>query len=426
MLDTKEMKPLKEWIGQIQKISLPLKSPASLDALIDDIGESKYVLLGEATHGTSEFYVLRTEISKKLIERKGFSFIAVEGDWPACYEVNRYVKQYPDSRKDIEDVLQAFKRWPSWMWANQETKALAEWMKETNRQRVEQARVGFYGLDVYSLWESLEAIMEYLKRADSVDYELAKKAFMCFEPYRRDSQSYGISAAFLHDRCEDEVIALLQRLQDNKRHVKQDRESSLSAELNALVTVNAEKYYRAMVKGGPDSWNIRDQHMVDALHRLMQFHGSEAKAIIWEHNTHIGDARATNMKDEGMVNVGQILRETSNEVYAVGFGTYEGTVIAAKGWGEAVETIRIPPAEQGSWEHLLHQAGVEDKLLLLNHNKSLFQQAIGHRAIGVVYHPQFEHLGNYVPTVIPKRYDAFIYVDHSHALHPLQLEPVYV
>lgn len=215
-------------------------------------------------------------------------------------------------------------------------------------------------------------------------------------------------------------------LQAKRQLSKGEDESALSDELNALVAVNAERYYRSMVQGGPDSWNVRDRHMVEALNRIKAFHGPDAKAIIWEHNTHIGDARATDMEADGMVNVGQLLREQygDNRVYVVGFGTHRGTVIAADQWGGEMQAMKVPEAQSGSWEDLMHKAGAFDKILLFDHEREPFLERIGHRAIGVVYNPRRER-GNYVPSVMPLRYDAFVYVDESKALSPLRQEIVH-
>ncbi|GAA4707939.1 erythromycin esterase family protein [Brevibacillus fulvus] len=416
----------KQWIAQIQRDAFTFEQ-FDCTPLVNAIGEAKLVLLGEATHGTSEFYTIRAEITRTLIEQKQFSFIAVEGDWPSCYVLNQYVKGYLET-EDVEEVLQAFNRWPTWMWANREIAELAKWLRAYNAGLADEQKVGFYGLDVYSLWESIDEIMRYLKKTNSPELETAKKVFSCFEPYQRDGQEYGISAAYFSSACEEEVVQLLLELQQKKRWEQGDREAALNMELNALVARNAEQYYRAMVQGGPQSWNIRDIHMVEVINRLLDFHGKQAKGIIWEHNTHIGDARATDMAEEGEINVGQLLREqyAAEEVFAVGFGTYRGTVIAARGWGEPLQRMQVPPAQTNSWEDMLHEAGPENKLILFSENREAYrQQAIGHRAIGVVYFPEDER-GNYVPTILSMRYDAFVYVEQTNALTPLVVEPVLV
>lgn len=390
-----------------------------MDCLIDSIGDADCVLLGESSHGTSEFYTIRAEISKRLIEKKGFSFIAVEGDWPSCYELNRYIKQYPGT-SSMGEAMQSFSRWPTWMWANTETAHFLEWLRRYNtRNHLQKEKIGFYGLDVYSLWESMEEIVKHLEKIGSKDVDLARKAFSCFEPFSRSAQTYGVSAAFLSEDCVNEVVELLEALRTNRNHYGNE-EAAINMEMNALVAVNAERYYRSMVREGPDSWNIRDEHMVQVLDRLMDFHGTKAKAIVWEHNTHIGDARATDMAEEGMLNVGQLVREQygPENVFAVGFGTHRGSVIAARGWAERMEKMPVPKALPDSWEDLMHRAGSRDQILIFDQANDVFNQVFGHRAIGVVYHPEDER-ENYVPSVMSERYDAFVYVDETHALDPI-------
>jgi erythromycin esterase-like protein len=422
----------------------------------------KYVLLGEASHGTSEFYNWRIEISKYLITDKKFSFIAVEGDWPDCYNVNRYVKGMPDSGESAYDVLYSFNRWPTWMWANREMVSLIEWLRKYNEKLPEGQKVGFYGLDVYSLWESLEAVIKYLRKLDPAAIKTAVEAYNCFEPYGRSVEDYARATAFVPESCEDEVIDMLIDLRSKASQYKSDglsrREAYFNAEQNAIVAKNAELYYRKMVQGGTATWNIRDRHMMDTLKRLMDFHDNDddnnnAKSIVWAHNTHIGDARYTDMVDAKMINIGQLIREYASEknVVLVGFGTYKGSVIAAKEWGEKMEKMFIPHAVDGSWDSLIHkQSDGRNSLLIFRDNAKrrytqqqeeegelqelLYQEETrnkkktitrrGQRAIGVVYNPQYERYGNYVPTVLTKRYDAFLYIDETHALHPLHMPEV--
>ncbi|WP_079509050.1 erythromycin esterase family protein [Mesobacillus jeotgali] len=404
-------------IQSIGEHAIKIDTYNDLDSMIEAAANKKYVMLGEASHGTSEFYTLRAELSKRLIKDHGFSFIAVEGDWPSCFTVNQYIKGYisGDARKALKD----FDRWPSWMWANEEILELVNWLKSHNVSAKD--KVGFYGLDVYSLWESMEEIIWQLEKISPGDVESAKQAFSCFEPFDRRGENYAISSAYYGEDCTEEVIKVLIDLQKKRRHYPQEQEGDLNLEVNSLVMLDAERYYRAMARGGAEDWNIRDTHMVTALEKVMKVHGEGAKAIIWEHNTHIGDARATDMAEEGMINVGQILREKyGQQVYAIGFGTHHGTVIASDEWGGSVEVMEVPDAETGSWEDALHQAGAFDKYLLFNkNNKKEFGNVVGHRAIGVVYDPELEHLGNYVPSRIAERYDAFIFADKTTALIPL-------
>lgn len=401
----------------------PLENNQSLDVLLEAIGDSRFVLLGEASHGTSEYYTWRSAISRRLITEKGFHFISVEGDWPDCYMVNRFAKGYQDSGPTVRDVLKNFTRWPTWMWGNWEVAALIEWLREHNQNQPNAMNAGFYGLDVYSLWESLEQIVQYLEHNDGSTVEVAKKAFRCFEPFGDDPQAYAEATAFVDKGCEKEVLEMLQKISANAQSFSGDRESTFGAEQNALVAVNAEKYYRAMIKGGGSSWNVRDRHMMETLNRLMDLHGPDAKAIIWEHNTHIGDARATDMARNGMVNIGQLVREQHGpeNAFLVGFGSYWGTVMAGRQWGAPMQKMEVPRAKASSWEAKLHEAGPGDKLLLMKELRHLeeLKKPIGHRAIGVVYNPEYEAFGNYVPSKITERYDAFMYIDETEAVHPL-------
>ena len=412
----------------IKKEAIPLKQIEDYNPLFDKMSEAKFVLLGESSHGTSEFYKIRAELSKKLIQENGYTYIAVEGDWPACQQINRYIKSYDSVHKNAEEALTAFGRWPTWMWANEELIDFVEWLKSYNQSIPKDKQIGFYGVDVYSLWESMEEIITYLEKTNSPDLEIAKKAFACFEPFNRDPQLYGVSGSFYSEDCREEVVQLLTEITLKKKtYTSYYEEGKLNLEVNALVTANAENYYRTMVTNDTESWNIRDRHMVEVLNRINSYYGESAKGIVWEHNTHVGDARATDMAAEGMVNVGQLLREQIGDenVFIVGFGTHRGTVIAADKWGVNYERMLIPPAQEGSWEDLMHKAGPHDKLLIFNkNNKETFNQTIGHRAIGVVYNPLYEQYGNYVPSVMNERYDAFIYINTTNALQPLEVRRV--
>lgn len=325
------------------------------------------MLLGEASHGTSEFYSWRTEITKRLIAEQKFSFIAVEGDWPDCYNVNRYVKGMPNSEASASsnnksssgayDVLYTFNRWPTWMWANREIVDLVEWLRKYNEKLPEEQRLGFYGLDVYSLWESMESVIKYLKKVDPNAIKTAIEAYSCFEPYGRSIEDYARDTAFVPESCEDELVDMLIGLRSRASQYKTDglgrREEYFNAEQNAIVAKNAELYYRKMIQGGTATWNIRDTHMMDTLKRLMAFYDGKdnsSKSIVWAHNTHVGDARQTDMADAKMINIGQLAREHVFEKNAilVGFGTYKGSVIAAKEWGEKMERMHVPPAIEGS------------------------------------------------------------------------------
>lgn len=412
----------KKLMQAISEHALPLNDE-SLNKMMKAIGDAQIVMIGEASHGTSEFYTIRAEISKKLIEQKGFQLIAVEGDWPSAQAVNRYVKDYYVAGESAKDVLtKAFNRWPTWMWANEEVAAFTEWLKEFNQSRDE--KVGFYGIDLYSLFESIDEVLTYLSNhpKHQVDLEHAKKAYSCFEPYNRSHEHYALSAARFSDECINEVAGLLRSLRTHQEHYSSKQEEDLNVIMNALVAKNAESYYREMMSD-QKSWNTRDYHMVEAINELRKYYGEETKIIVWEHNTHIGDASETSMKNDQLINVGQVIREQSGKEnsYAIGFGTYVGTVIAADGWGEPFEIINVPPAKLSKWEGQLHAASPEDKVIIFNdENRELFNDWIGHRAIGVVYNPAFEDYGNYVPSRVGSRYDAFIYINQTTALKPFK------
>ncbi|RTZ43295.1 erythromycin esterase family protein [Candidimonas sp. SYP-B2681] len=425
-----------ELVKALRAAARPLQGDEDLAPLLNKIKRARYVLLGEATHGTHEFYAWRAAITKRLIQQRQCSFIAVEGDWPDCYRVNRYVKAYADSGDSAEQVLRSFDRWPTWMWSNREIAELAEWLRLHNLQLEPEQRIGFYGLDVYSLWDSMTAVVNYLETVDPALARAARRAYMCFEPYGEDAQAYARATVMVPASCEDETVAVLRALRAKAPAYQQDdREAYYNAEQNALIARGAERYYRAMIQHGQNSWNVRDRHMTETLERLMDYHGPHARAVVWEHNTHVGDARFTNMARAGMVNVGQLIREAHPEpgvVRLVGFGTHSGTVIAAREWGAPMQAMRMPHARVNSLEDLLHRAGApglavstttmhkQNSLLVFNGSDDGgipgLDKSLDHRAIGVVYHPEAERRSNYVPTLVPRRYDAFLFIDHTRAL----------
>jgi erythromycin esterase len=400
-----------------------LRSANDLDALLERIGDARIVMLGEASHGTHEYYTWRTAITKRLITEKGFSCIAVEGDWPDCYRINRYVKGYTDTGSSTQQVLKTFNRWPTWMWANWETAALIDWLKDHNSSLPANKRAGFYGLDVYSLWESMEALIEYLEKEDPDAAAVARHALKCFEPYEKEGELYARMTASVPHSCRNAVVNLLISIRTRARYYDHDPEAALNTEQNAHIAVNAEQYYRSMIGFDSGSWNIRDTHMAETLHRLLKFHGERSKVIVWEHNTHIGDARATNMAGAGMVNIGQLAREQygNDEVVLVGFASYSGSVIAGSSWGSPMQEMEVPEARKGSLEEMLHNESTDNRLIIFDERDERFFSDLPHRAIGVVYDPARERYGNYVPSVISSRYDALIYIDETHALHPIHM-----
>ena len=414
--------------GPVRALARPLRDPADLDPLIERIGDARIVAIGEASHGTHEFYAWRAALTRRLIEERGFGVVAVEGDWPDCYRVNRSVQLRPGADEDPRDALDAFARWPTWMWANDDVVDFCRWLRGFNAGRAEDRRVGFYGLDVYSLWDSMHELVGWLREHEPGHVETAVRALQCFEPFGEDGAEYAFASRFAPTSCEQTVIDLLGRLceERGKGGFADDPEARFSAEQNAAVAVGAERYYRAMTRGSAESWNVRDVHMVDTLDRLLARDGAPAKAVLWEHNTHIGDARATDMAGAGMVNVGQLLRERHgrDDVVLVGFGGHRGGVIAAEEWGAQMARMPVPAARRGSLEALLHEAVGGDALFVWpgTGRPGWLDRRLDHRAIGVVYRPEREKWGNYVPTVLGERYDAFLYLDETAPLQPLHLE----
>lgn len=412
-------------MDSLRKVARPF-NPGALIDICKEAGSARYVLLGEASHGTRDYYYWRARISQRLIEEKEFKFIAVEGDWPDCFKVNRYVKNYPDSGRNAEEVLRYFNRWPTWLWANWEMVEFIEWLRQFNLGKPEKEKIGFYGLDVYSLWDSLRIVVSYLEKTNPQLSQLARQAFACFEPFGPDFTVYAWANVAGYQTCEEEVLRLLNNLY---KHIPLRNVCESEAEFNiwqnALVARDSEKYYRIMIKSDRHSWNLRDSHMNDTLERLMDYYGPQAKGIVWAHNTHVGDARATNMAIDKTINIGQLVRQNHRpeEVFIAGFGGFRGKVIAAASWGAPWQEMEVPGARPGSLEERLHVdlSGHNSWLFLrdLPEGHSLWQQ-LGHRAIGVVYHPEAE-TGNYVPTVLPLRYDAFIFLNLTGALQPLQL-----
>ncbi|MDP9402768.1 MAG: erythromycin esterase family protein [Actinomycetota bacterium] len=411
-------------LDEIAALATPLRDRADLDPLLDRIRDARFVLLGEASHGTSEYYRWRAAITRRLITERGFSFVAVESDWPDCFAVNRWVKGRADQGRTAREILARFQRWPTWMWANDEVAEFAEWLRDHNHHAGSQ--VGFYGLDVYSLWESLRRIFGYLgdRRPDAL--EAAVAAFHCFEPYAEDPQQYAWATTLAPASCENEVVDLLCEVHRNPLVSDDDPEAELDALQNAQVLAGAELYYRTMVRADGESWNVRDCHMADTLDRLVAHHGRQAKAVVWEHNTHIGDARATDMAAAGMLNVGQVVRERHERdgVVLVGFGGHRGSVIAADSWGAPMRRMPVPPAPAGTHEDLLHQVAPHPSLLVFPDRRDTpwLSACRGHRAIGVVYRPDSDRHGNWVPTVMGGRYDAFCSFADTEALHPLHFE----
>jgi erythromycin esterase len=403
----------------------PLTSEKDLDILMQQIGNARIVLLGEASHGTSEYYQWRAAITKRLIQEKGFDLMGIEGEWADSYRVNNFIRGQKQDSIAAVNVLRNYDRWPTWMWGNYEVASLVTWLNNYNQSKSSSEKFGFYGLDVYCLWESMTELMPYIQGNDSLR-NLALQVQQCFQPYSSDVQEYGYAVANASANCVAQTERLYRSIMQFTGNAVAKNESQFVMQQNVLVAYNAERYYRSSVTSYEGSWNIRDRHMAETIRRLLEFHGPDSKMIIWEHNTHVGDARYTDMVAEGMVNVGQLVRESYGEanVFAVGFGSYEGSVIASNNWGGPIITMDVPDAPANSWEGMLHQLGASNKLIISSElkNNPALQSNIGHRAIGVVYNPNQER-GNYVPSKVANRYDAFIFIDKTTALHPLGTAP---
>jgi erythromycin esterase-like protein len=409
----------------VRRSALPLTGPQDLDALLDRVGEARFVLIGEASHGTHDYYTWRAELTRRLIMEKDFRFVAVEGDWPDCERVHQAVT----GDADPFEVLYAFARWPTFMWANHEVVDFCRWLRRWNAGRPAGGRCGFHGLDVYSLWDSLRAVHRYaVANLPGGELDAVMDALHCFESYgsdafRRDPQEHGRAVRLVPEACEDEVVNMLAA-------VARAAPGDLGVRQNAEIVAGAERYYRAMVRGGPDSWNVRDAHMADTLDRLAEHHAGNGagKGVVWAHNTHVGDARATDMAAAGLTNLGRLARERHGEdAVLVGFGSHRGSVVAGDRWGAQHHVMPVPPARPASLEALLHDALDVPRALFVvpeGPRPGWYDEPMGHRAIGVLYRPERERWGShYVPTVAGRRYDAFIWLDQTKALRPLHGEP---
>lgn len=409
-------------IDDLRDLSRPLTDAGALDALVDRARARRFVAIGEASHGTHEFYAWRAQLTRRLIEEAGATWIGVEGDWPDCWRIDRWVRGLIDTDLDARGVLASFDRWPTWMWANTDVADFLDWLRGYNSGRAPSLRVGFYGLDVYSLWDSLDHTMTWLAEHAPNALPVAKQAWRCFAPFDKDPHRYAWNTRLVPSSCEDDVVNLLVEV---RQRAAADGDDAFNALQNAAVAVEAERYYRAMVRTDQGSWNIRDLHMVDTVDRIAAHLGPESKGVLWAHNTHVGDARGTTMAEAGLLNLGQLLRERhdSGQVLLVGLASYGGEVMAARAWGAAEERMRVPDASEESHEGLIHRAlGVPSIVDFgRNRRRPWLRHRTGHRAIGVVYDPANER-GNYVPTVMGERYDALIWFEQTRALRALHHE----
>jgi erythromycin esterase-like protein len=408
-------------------------TPDDYDPLLELIGDAPLVLLGESTHGTHEFYRERAAITRRLIEEKGFTAVAVEADWPDAYRVNRFVRGAGDDATP-EQALAGFRRFPTWMWRNTVMTDFAAWLRARNAGLPHARQAGFYGLDLYSLFTSIDEVLHYLDRTDPEAAREARARYACFETFEKDEQYYGYATgARLSESCEHAVQMQLQALRARAAHyVREDgalaADEFFHAEQNARLVINAEQYYRSMFHGRVSSWNLRDRHMTDTLDalaaHLTQTSGAPAKVVVWAHNSHIGDARATELGRHGEWTVGQLARERhGGDAVLIGFTTYGGSVTAASRWDGPAELKSVRPGLAGSYEQAFHDTGLSTFLLPLRDNPVAHDPRFAHRlerAIGVIYLPHTERQSHYFDASLPQQFDAVIHIDDTHAIEPLE------
>jgi len=413
----------------IAKVCEPFGSIGASDLapLLGRIGDARLVLIGEATHGTSEFYRMRERISRDLIEKKGFNFVAIEGDWPDAARIDHYVRhaEYPPSE------WTAFARFPTWMWRNREVRGFVDWLRTYNAERPQnQRRVAFHGLDLYSMHTSIQSVLDYLQDVDPETARVARTRYGCLTPWQMDPATYGQAALTGRYRtCETEVVKMLaDLLKKRQAYTAHDGERFLDAVQNARLVANAEQYYRVMYYGSRASWNLRDTHMFETLQSLLAHHGPESKGIVWAHNSHVGDASATDMSKRGEHNIGQLCRENfGDSCYIIGFGTDSGTVAAASDWDGPMEVKSVRPARPDSYEGLCHRTKVERFFLPLRSPREpsvikRLEDARLERAIGVIYRPETELASHYFMSSLPRQFDEYVWFDQTEAVHPLRTE----
>ena len=408
-----------------------ITSAADYDEIVALAGDAQFVLIGEASHGTHEFYEVRAALTRRLVEEKGFRVVAFEADWPDMLRVHRYVRGLGEDTSAGE-ALGAFTRFPQWMWRNTVMLEFVEWVREWNsRLANERSPLGLYGMDLYSLHTSIDAVLGYLAKTDPEAAARARKRYACFEHFGEDPQMYGYAAASgAAETCEEAVVEQLIELrrkydETQPRSDGRDADELFYAEQNARLVRNAERYYRSMFRGRASSWNLRDSHMAETLNALVtRLDGERTKVIVWAHNSHLGDARATEMSERGEHNVGQLVRErVGSDAFLIGFSTYSGSVTAARDWAEEAERRRVRAGLAGSYEELFHQAELPQFWLDLRaHNRAteLLKKARLQRAIGVIYAPATERWSHYFHARVAEQFDVMIHLDETGALQPLE------
>lgn len=422
---------VKPQLDDLRAAAVPIDQPAAWDNLIRMAADARLVLIGEASHGTHEFYSIRAELTKRLISEHGFHGVACEADWPDSFRVHRYVTGRSDD-PDAETALRDFRRFPGWMWRNTVVVEFLEWLRDWNRYRPLGRRpAGFYGMDLYSMHGSMNAVLRYLQKADPKAALRARERYSCFDHFNEKPEAYALATARGgFEPCEPEVIAQLQELQRKRvellsRDGLAAEEDFFSAEQNARLVRNAERYYRSMFGSRDESWNLRDTHMFETVERLMQhLDGSRSKLVLWAHNSHLGNAAATEMHERGELNVGQLIRDKYGaDAMLIGFSGYTGTVTAASDWGGDAEVKRVRPGMLGSYEELFHETAIPEFWLNLDVYSpaiELLRQPRLLRAIGVIYRPETERWSHYFESHLPQQFDAIIHLDSTRALRPLE------
>lgn len=420
---------LQNLVGTLRGAAEPLPAPddaPAFGALFDRFGDSRVVLLGEATHGSRDFYQARSAITRHLIEHHGFNIVAVEADWPDAARIDRYVRHHaPRPSRD-----EAFTRFPTWMWRNAEVMEFITWLRTYNADRALEQRASFHGLDVYSLGASMQAVLDYLDRVDPAGASLARSRYGCLTPWQEEPAGYGHAVLWGEDQsCEEEVTAQLAELLEKRlSYIREDGGDFFDAAQNARIVRAAEQYYRIMYRGARESWNLRDRHMFDTLQALMAHGGDAAKAVIWAHNSHIGNAAATAMGWQGEFNIGELCRTAyGQEATSIGFGTDRGTVAAANDWNEPMQVMRIRPARADSYEYAFKQTGLPRSLTDWRMPRrqdltAVLSEPRLERAIGVIYRPESELRSHYFEAVLAEQFDAYVWFEETTAVTPLPAE----
>ena len=406
----------------LRTLARPLEE--ALPDTLPKLAEAQMVLLGEASHGTSEYYRTRAHISRSLIEIHGFRFVAFEGDWNAIHQLHRYATWVDHPEGGAREIMRGFDRWPQWMWANEETAAFIEWLRTYNEDLDPEARAGVHGIDVYGMEAAIRALPDAVTAIDPELGDWVREQYACFQPYLADMGTY-VRAAHRNPLAACSAAARNVRQKLEETETLPEGMPGFHLRQMSRVVESAEKHYRSMAQGGAASWNHRARHFFDTVRHLQAFYGEESRGIVWAHNTHIGDARATDMARGGQLNIGQLARDHwgREHVAAVGFGTHRGTLLAGRSWGGPRQTMTKPPAGPNTLEHAMHQVGPGNWLFTLEGAPDILQRRIGHRAAGVIYHPEREFPGNYVPTILPERYDFFLFWEETEALTPVAATP---